>query len=78
MEYELIQEGGVNDYVHMRRKPISRPFTLEIERYTGIDYFDPLPTGLDLVLPLIVFVSRYVNNFIPGIVYRTISSPAAR
>lgn len=71
MEYELIQEGGVNDYVHMRRKPISRPFTLEIERYTGIDYFDPLPTGLDLVLPLIVFVSRYVNNFIPGIVYRT-------
>jgi hypothetical protein len=71
MEYELIQEGGVNDYVHMRRKPISRPFTLEIERYTGIDYFDPMPTGLDLVLPLIVFVSRYVNNFIPGIVYRT-------
>ena len=36
LEYEYIQEGGVNDYVHMRRKSITKPFTLEIERYVGI------------------------------------------
>jgi len=71
MEYEYIQEGGVNDYVHMRRKPISRPFTLEIERYTGVDYIDPMPNGLEMVLPLIVFVSRYQDYFIPGVVFRT-------
>ncbi len=36
-EYEYIREGGVNDYVHMKRKPISKPFTLQIERYVGCE-----------------------------------------
>ncbi|MDR1247527.1 MAG: hypothetical protein LBK57_11000 [Clostridiales Family XIII bacterium] len=58
LEYENIQEGGLNDYVHMRRKPISRPFTLEVERYAGVDYVDPLPLGADLALPLFLFVAR--------------------
>ena len=71
MEYELIQEGGLNDYVHMRRKPISKPFYLEIERYVGVDYVDPLPVGAQLALPVILFVSRYQGQFIPGIVART-------
>ena len=42
LEYDFIQEGGLNDYVHMLRKPISKPFTLEVERYVGVDYVDPL------------------------------------
>ncbi|MDR0853276.1 MAG: hypothetical protein LBN34_02800 [Clostridiales Family XIII bacterium] len=57
-EYENIQEGGQNDYVHMRRKPISKPFTLEVERYVGVDYFDPLPNGAELLLPIVLGVSR--------------------
>lgn len=71
LEYDYIQEGGLNDYVHMRRKPISRPFTLEIERYVGVDYIDPLPLGADLVLPVLLFVSRNHDQFIPGVVART-------
>jgi hypothetical protein len=71
LEYDYIQEGGLNDYVHMRRKPISRPFTLEIERYVGVDYIDPLRLGADLVLPVLLFVSRSHDQFIPGVVART-------
>ena len=36
-EYEYLQEGGLNDYVHMLRKPISKPMTFQVERYVGID-----------------------------------------
>ena len=71
LEYEYIQEGGLNDYVHMRRKPISKPFTLEIERYVGVDYVDPLPLGADLILPVMLFVSRNHGQFIPGVTART-------
>lgn len=71
MEYEYIQEGGLNDYVHMRRKPISKPFYLEVERYVGIDYVDPMPNGAELALPVMLFVSRYQDRFIPGAVART-------
>ncbi|MDR3363786.1 MAG: InlB B-repeat-containing protein, partial [Clostridiales Family XIII bacterium] len=62
-EYELIQEGGLNDYVHMRRKPISKPFTLEVERYVGVDYLDPLPNGTELLLPIIIIISRHPDQF---------------
>ncbi len=71
LEYEYIQEGGLNDYVHMRRKPITKPFTLEVERYVGVDYLDPLPLGADLVLPVMLFVARNHDQFIPGVVART-------
>ncbi len=62
-EYEYIQEGGLNDYVHIRRKPVSRPFTFQVERYAGSDYFDPLPNGAELILPVLLLVSRYANRF---------------
>ncbi len=71
MEYDFIQEGGLNDYVHMLRKPISRPFTLEVERYVGVDYVDPMPLGGNLALPVFLFVGRAPNQFIPGLVART-------
>lgn len=71
LEYDYIQEGGLNDYVHMRRKPITKPFTLEVERYVGVDYVDPLPLGADLALPVLLFVSRNHDQFIPGVVART-------
>ena len=59
-EFDYIQEGGLNDYVHMKRKPISRPFTFQVERYVGLDaYLDPLPLGVELVLPVLLFVNPY-------------------
>ena len=61
-EYETLQEGGLNDYVHMLRKPISKPMTFQVERYVGIDMFDPLALGTDLVLPVLLQVSRYPGN----------------
>ncbi len=55
-EFDYIQEGGLNDYVHLKRKPISRPFTFQVERYAGVDTLDPLSLGTELTLPLILFV----------------------
>ncbi|MCR4705204.1 MAG: hypothetical protein K5641_03975 [Lachnospiraceae bacterium] len=61
-EYDIIQEGGLNDYVHMRRKPISKPFTFQVERYVGVDSFDPLRNGTELILPVLLIVNRYVRG----------------
>ena len=59
-EYEYIREGGVNDYVHMKRKPISKPFTFQVERYIGTERFlDPLANGTELVLPLVLYIYRH-------------------
>lgn len=70
-EYELIQEGGLNDYVHMRRKPITKPFTFQVERYVGVDTVDPLANGTDLVLPVILMINRYLayGDFLPTRMY---------
>ena len=62
-EYENIVEGGVNDYVHLREKPVSKPQILQIERYIGEKYFDPLPVGHRCTIPLVLYVSRYLNDF---------------
>ena len=61
-EFDYIQEGGLNDYVHAKRKPISKPFTFQVERYVGVDLAvasDPLALGTELVLPLLLFVNKY-------------------
>ena len=55
-EFDYIQEGGLNDYVHLKRKPISKPFSFQVERYAGIDYVDPLALGTELTLPLLLLV----------------------
>ncbi len=66
-EFDYYQEGGLNDYVHMLRKPISKPFTFQVERYVGVDsgmfdansgFLDPLALGTDLILPVILYVNR--------------------
>ena len=58
-EFEYIQEGGLNDYVHLKRKPITKPFTFQVERYVGVDWLDPMPLGTELILPVILFVNKY-------------------
>ena len=62
-EYENIMEGGVNDYVQLREKAVSKPNTLQIERYIGENYFDPLPVGYQCAMPLVLYVGRYVHDF---------------
>ncbi|MBQ7955245.1 MAG: hypothetical protein IJ282_05795 [Lachnospiraceae bacterium] len=57
-EFDYIQEGGLNDYVHLKRKAISKPFTFQVERYVGINWVDPLPLGTELMLPVILFVNK--------------------
>ena len=66
-EFDYYQEGGLNDYVHMLRKPISKPFTFQVERYIGVSntstfnlsFNDMLALGTELILPVLLFVSRY-------------------
>lgn len=62
-EFEYVQEGGLNDYVHMLRKPVSRPFTFTVERYVGTDIIPPLPLGAELALPIILMISPHPNQF---------------
>lgn len=62
-EFEAIQEGGVNDYVRLRKKPASKPNTFQVERYVGADYFDPLFLGFQPLLPILLYVGRYAGRF---------------
>ena len=62
-EYEYIREGGLNDYVHLRRKPSSKPKTVQVERYVGADGTDPLTLGRVMNMPIILFVSRSADEF---------------
>ncbi len=55
-EFEHVQEGGLNDYVHLLRKPISQPFSFTIERYVGTDPIPILPLGAELILPVILTI----------------------
>ena len=61
-EFEYYQEGGLNDYVHMLRKPISKPFTFQVERYVGTDFnasfMDPIAMGTELILPVVLYVAH--------------------
>lgn len=59
LEYEYIQEGGLNDSVHIRRKPVSKPVTLTIERYiTDGEGQDAMPCGAAFPDPVAVIVKR--------------------
>ena len=63
-EFEYIKEGGLNDYVHARRAPVTQPFSFQVERYCGINaVYDPLPNGAELTLPVMLFVSRNPDDF---------------
>ena len=62
-KFDYVQEGGLNDYVHLLRKPITKPFTFTVERYVGTDLMPILPLGAELVLPVILMVSPFPNDF---------------
>ena len=56
--YEHIQQGGLNDHVILKRKPITEPFTFQIERYTSNSVTDPLANGAELTLPIFLQVLK--------------------
>lgn len=60
-EYENIVEGGVNDYVQLRKKPSSKPKIMQVERYIGEKYLDPLPVGKQCEIPLVLYVYRHLD-----------------
>ena len=62
-EFEYVQEGGLNDYVHMLRKPVSKPFSFTVERYVGMDIIPPLQLGAELILPVVLMVAPGANKF---------------
>ena len=66
-EFEEIREGGLNDYVHLRRKPISHRHTFQVERYVGLDITDPLSNGTEFILPLLLCVNRYYTTDLDSI-----------
>ncbi|MCR4997043.1 MAG: hypothetical protein K6A61_07060 [Butyrivibrio sp.] len=74
-EYEYIQEGGVNNYVHLKKKPISKPFTFQVERYIGTERFqDPLALGAELKYPVILYLYRHIKR--NGLLERSQEKPA--
>lgn len=56
--YEHIQQGGLNDYVIMKRKPVTEPFTIQIERYVSNALTDPLANGSELTAPMFLTVLK--------------------
>lgn len=57
VEFDTIQEGGLNDYVHLRRKSITKPFTFQVERYADTSaLIETLPVGYEAVLPMLLMV----------------------
>lgn len=64
MEYEYIREGGVNDYVHIRRKPAQNPASIQVERYVINEITDTLAVGAVFDNPIQLLVARYPGEFI--------------
>lgn len=70
-EYEYIQEGGLNDRVHMRKKQQSKPYTFQVERYVGTPYEDIFIPDRVFNMPLLLIVSRYQEFFLkPSRIYK--------
>lgn len=68
VEFDTIQEGGLNDYVHLRRKAITKPFTFQIERYADTSLaLETLPVGYEAILPMLLMVydGRNVRSNVP-------------
>lgn len=63
VEYETISEGGLNDQVHIRPKPVSKPFSFQVERYVGPGFEDPLAVGKILRQDAVLMVSSQAGQF---------------
>lgn len=61
-EFEYLQEGGVNDYVHMLKKPITSPKVLQIECYATSTVLNAFPLGTKMLTPMILYISKQAEN----------------
>lgn len=67
-EFEYVQEGGLNDYVHMLRKGVTKPFTLQVERYADTSIvIETLPVGYEATLPMLLMIydGRNIQSNMP-------------
>lgn len=67
-EYDTVQEGGLNDYVHLIRKGATKPNTFQVERYADTSLvLETLAVGYEATLPLILMVydGRKITSNIP-------------
>lgn len=62
-EYEYIQEGGLNDYVHIRRKPATGPNTFQAERYVIYEADNLFTVGARFDVPIQLLVARTPGEF---------------
>lgn len=67
-EFEYVQEGGLNDYVHMLRKGATKPFTFQVERYADTSVvIETLPIGYEATLPMLLMIydGRNITSNMP-------------
>ena len=67
-EFEYVQEGGLNDYVHMLRKGVTKPFVFQVEKYADAsDVVETLPVGYEATLPILLMVydGRNITSNMP-------------
>lgn len=67
-EFEYIQEGGLNDYVHMLRKGVTKPFIFQVERYADTSVaLETLPVGYEATLPMLLMIydGRNITSNMP-------------
>ena len=62
-EYEMIQQGGVNEFVEIKQKPISKVKTFEIEYYVSKNFVDILLLGTKFTIPMLLMISKEPGNF---------------
>lgn len=63
---EYINEGGLNGYVHIRPRPVSKPPVIEVERYVTENFTDPLPAGQALPSYLVLEVGEKLRFLFKG------------
>lgn len=67
-EFEYVQEGGLNDYVHMLRKGVTKPFVFQVEKYADTSTgAETLPVGYEATLPMLLMIydGRNITSNMP-------------
>lgn len=61
-EFEYLQEGGVNEYVHMLKKPITTPKVIQIEYYANNNLVSAFSVGERMLIPMVLYIAKQANN----------------
>ena len=63
LEYETIQQGGVNEYVTIRQKQVTQVRSFEVEFYVSKGYSSALSLGASFTIPIMILVSDVPGSF---------------